>query len=166
MGVYFNNTSYSKLSWWLKADTSIGEGTKNADGSTSYRVTTTMTNTMTQAEEGELPTYVSASNSSGVCPTGGSMALWTYIYAPAQATVANMDANARFADVADVEKEAWLAGEPGEGMSLVRYDERDVWFGVVTLSPGESATLSYTVTTPSGNELSVDMTPLGQSVDK
>ena len=166
VGVYFNNTSYSKLSWWLKADTSIGEGTKNADGSTSYRVTTTMTNTMTQAEEGELPKYVAASNSSGVCPTGGSMALWTYIYAPAQATVANMDANARFANVADVEKEAWLAGEPGEGMSLVRYDERDVWFGVVTLSPGESATLSYTVTTPSGNELSVDMTPLGQSVDK
>ncbi len=166
VGVYFNNSSYSKLSWWLKTDTSIGEGTKNADGSTSYRVTTTMTNTMTTAEEGELPKYVAASNTSGVCPTGGSMALWTYIYAPAGATVANMDANARFANVADVEKEAWLAGEPGEGMSLVRYDERDVWFGVVTLSPGESATLSYTVTTPSGNELSVDTTPLGQSVDK
>ncbi len=166
IGVYFNNSSYSKLSWWLKADTEIGAGSHNADGSTSYRVTTTMTNTMTQEEEGELPKYVAASNTSGVCPTAGTMALWTYIYAPAGATVANMTANASFADVADVEKEAGLAGDPGEGMSLVRYDGRDVWFGVVQLSPGESATLSYTVTTPSGNELSVDMTPLGQSEDK
>jgi hypothetical protein len=166
VGVYFNNTSYSKLSWWLKAKTDVGEGSENADGSTTYHVTTTMTNTMTQAEEGELPIYVAASNTSGVCPTRGSMALWTYIYAPAGATVANMKADARFASVEDVEKEAWLAGEPGEGMSLVRYDGRDVWFGVVQLSPGESATLSYTVTTPSGNELSVDTTPLGQGADE
>ena len=165
LGVYFNNTSYSKLSWWLKADTQVTATTENADGSTSYQVTTTMTNTMTAEEESSLPKYVAASNSTGVCPTAGSMALWTYVYAPAAGSIGDMSCAARFADPDDVAVEAWLAGEPGESMSCVRYDEHDVWFGVVLLSPGESAMLSYVVTTPSGNELSVDTTPLGQSED-
>ena len=162
LGVYFNNSSYSKLSGWLKAETRIAGRTENADGSTSYEVVTTMTNTMAAEEEEGLPKYVAASNTTGVCPTKGSMALWTYVYAPEGGNVENMSCEARFADRSDVDKEAWIAGEPGDGMSRVLYDSRDVWFGVVLLSPGESATLSYTVTTPSGNGLDLDTTPLGQ----
>ncbi len=52
-GVYFNNLSFSKLDWYLNADTQIGQGSKNGDGTCSYRITVTLTNIMTQEEAGK-----------------------------------------------------------------------------------------------------------------
>lgn len=83
-GVYFNNLSFSKLDWYLNADTQIGQGIKNGDGTCSYRITVTLTNIMTQEEAGKLPDYVAASapdaardderlNVSLFAPTGGNI---------------------------------------------------------------------------------------------
>ena len=83
-GVYFNNLSFSKLDWYLNADTQIGQGVKNGDGTYSYRITVTLKNIMTQEEAGKLPDYVAASardaardderlNVSLFAPTGGSI---------------------------------------------------------------------------------------------
>lgn len=83
-GVYFNNLSFSKLDWYLNADTQIGQGVKNDDGTYSYRITVTLKNIMTQEEAGKLPDYVAASardaardderlNVSLFAPTGGSI---------------------------------------------------------------------------------------------
>ena len=43
---------------YLNADTQIGQGIKNGDGTCSYRITVTLTNIMTQEEAGKLPDYV------------------------------------------------------------------------------------------------------------
>lgn len=83
-GVYFNNLSFSKLDWYLNADTQIGQGVKNGDGTCSYRITVTLTNIMTQEEAGKLPDYVAAGasdaardderlNVSVFAPTGGNI---------------------------------------------------------------------------------------------
>ena len=46
-GVYFNNLSFSKLDWYLNADTQIGQAVKNGDGTCSYHITVTLTTIMT-----------------------------------------------------------------------------------------------------------------------
>ena len=91
-GVYFNNLSFSKLDWYLNADTQIGQGVKNGDGTYSYRITVTLKNIMTQEEAGKLPDYVAASardaardderlNVSLFAPTGSSLTKISHVSA-------------------------------------------------------------------------------------
>lgn len=52
LGVYVNNYSYSKMDWFLDKRVTIDSSVENADGSTTYRVTTSLKNTMTPPGEG------------------------------------------------------------------------------------------------------------------
>ncbi len=47
LGVFFSDETWSKISWYFSSNTEVGEGVKNANGSTTYHVTTTMTNNLT-----------------------------------------------------------------------------------------------------------------------
>ena len=62
MGVYVNNYSYSKMDWFLDKRVTIDSSVENADGSTTYRVTTTLKNTMTPQEKAEMPGYFQGHN--------------------------------------------------------------------------------------------------------
>lgn len=126
-GVYFNNLSFSKLDWYLNADTQIGQGVKNGDGTCSYRITVTLTNIMTQEEAGKLPDYVAASapdaardderlNVSLFAPTGGNISDLTV-----EGTQFGLGAA------------TWL-GIP-------------FYSGTVDLHAGETTTITYTLTT-------------------
>ena len=126
-GVYFNNLSFSKLDWYLNADTQIGQGIKNGDGMCSYRITVTLTNIMTQEEAGKLPDYVAASapdaardderlNVSLFAPTGGN--------------------------ISDLTVEGTQFG-----LGAATWHGIPFYSGTVDLHAGETTTITYTLTT-------------------
>ena len=126
-GVYFNNLSFSKLDWYLNADTQIGQGVKNGDGTCSYHITVTLTNIMTQEEAGKLPDYVAASardaardderlNVSLFAPTGGS--------------------------ISDLTVEGTQFG-----LGAATWHGIPFYSGTVDLHAGETTTITYTLTT-------------------
>ena len=126
-GVYFNNLSFSKLDWYLNADTQIGQGIKNGDGTCSYRITVTLTNIMTQEEAGKLPDYVAASapdaardderlNVSVFAPTGGN--------------------------ISDLTVEGTQFG-----LGAATWHGIPFYSGTVDLHAGETTTITYTLTT-------------------
>ena len=126
-GVYFNNLSSSKLDWYLNADTQIGQGVKNGDGTCSYRITVTLTNIMTQEEAGKLPNYVAASapgaardderlNVSVFAPTGGN--------------------------ISDLTVEGTQFG-----LGAATWHGIPFYSGTVDLHAGETTTITYTLTT-------------------
>lgn len=126
-GVYFNNLSFSKLDWYLNADTQIGQGVKNGDGTCSYRITVTLTNIMTQEEAGKLPDYVAASapdaardderlNVSVFAPTGGNIS-----------------------DLTVEDTQFGLGAATWHGIPF--------YSGTVDLHAGETTTITYTLTT-------------------
>lgn len=126
-GVYFNNLSFSKLDWYLNADTQIGQGIKNSDGTCSYRITVTLTNIMTQEEAGKLPDYVAASapdaardderlNVSLFAPTGGN--------------------------ITDLTVEGTQFG-----LGAATWHGIPFYSGTVDLHAGETTTITYTLTT-------------------
>lgn len=126
-GVYFNNLSFSKLDWYLNADTQIGQGIKNGDGTCSYRITVTLTNIMTQEEAGKLPDYVAASapdaardderlNVSLFAPTGGN--------------------------ISDLTVEGTQFG-----LGAATWHGIPFYSGTVDLHAGETTTITYTLTT-------------------
>ena len=128
-GVYFNNLSFSKLDWYLNADTQIGQGVKNGDGTYSYRITVTLKNIMTQEEAGKLPDYVAASapdaardderlNVSLFAPTGGS--------------------------ISDLTVEGTQFG-----LGAATWHGIPFYSGTVDLHAGETTTITYTLTTSS-----------------
>ena len=126
-GVYFNNLSFSKLDWYLNADTQIGQGVKNGDGTCSYHITVTLTNIMTQEEAGKLPDYVAASapdaardderlNVSLFAPTGGN--------------------------ISDLTVEGTQFG-----LGAATWHGIPFYSGTVDLHAGETTTITYTLTT-------------------
>lgn len=126
-GVYFNNLSFSKLDWYLNADTQIGQGVKNGDGTCSYRITVTLTNIMTQEEAGKLPDYVAASASGAA---RDDERLYVSLFAPTGGNISDLTVEGTQFGLGD----ATWHGIP-------------FYSGTVDLHAGETTTITYTLTT-------------------
>lgn len=146
-GVYLNNYSYSKIDWYLDLQTQVGAPTENADGSRSYQVTVTVSNTMTAEEEATAPTYVSGY--ANAKRSAGDMVFRLYLYAPAGGSLSGQSVTG--GDLA-------LSDATHEGLQ--------VSFGQLRLLPGETCTVTYTVTTSpeaAGKDLALRVTPTAQN---
>lgn len=126
-GVYFNNLSFSKLDWYLNADTQIGQGVKNGDGTCSYRITVTLTNIMTQEEAGKLPDYVAASASDAA---RDDERLNVSLFAPTGGNISDLT----------VEGTQF-------GLGAATWHGIPFYSGTVDLHAGETTTITYTLTT-------------------
>ncbi len=126
-GVYFNNLSFSKLDWYLNADTQIGQGVKNGDGTCSYRITVTLTNIMTQEEAGKLPDYVAASASGAA---RDDERLYVSLFAPTGGNISDLT----------VEGTQF-------GLGAATWHGIPFYSGTVDLHAGEMTTITYTLTT-------------------
>lgn len=149
VGVYVNDYSFTKSEYYLDFETTVGEKTENSDGSATYRMVTTLTNTMTEEIEAQLPGYLRAGNKGAL--SDGDLMLRAYVYAPAGGTVDNVSAS----------------GDSTLEMRDGIYNGIDVSWGEVHLLPGQTVTLTYTVTTSTqaGDEpLDVRTTPTVQDV--
>lgn len=143
--VYLNDYTYAKMGWYLDFKVNRGEATQNADGTTSYAMTVTMTNTMDQATLAKAPGGITGQGTGGQKQNTGDIALRVYLVAPAGGSVSNASAQ-------------------GGGLQLEdsSYEGVPVTFGLLNISPGETCTVTYTVTTPAeaqGKELTVHATP-------
>lgn len=126
-GVYFNNLSFSKLDWYLNADTQIGQGVKNGDGTCSYRITVTLTNIMTQEEAGKLPDYVAAGASDAA---RDDERLNVSVFAPTGGNISDLTVEGiQF------------------GLGAATWHGIPFYSGTVDLHAGETTTITYTLTT-------------------
>lgn len=126
-GVYFNNLSFSKLDWYLNADTQIGQGVKNGVGTCSYRITVTLTNIMTQEEAGKLPDYVAAGASDAA---RDDERLNVSVFAPTGGNISDLT----------VEGTQF-------GLGAATWHGIPFYSGTVDLHAGETTTITYTLTT-------------------
>ncbi len=149
LGVYFNDDTYSKISWYASASTVVGEGVKNPDGTTTYDVTTTLANTITPEEAASAPTYVYGNN--GDKRDASDMLDFVFFYAPAGGSITDFQTSdgALFEDYGVAE--ATLSG-----LQVLRMRTH--------LLAGETATFTYkvTVSADATEPLTVRTTPLAQ----
>ena len=149
LGVYLNDDSYSKLSWYTQAGTTIDGGTKNADGTTTYNVTTTLTNTITPEEAASAPLYIYGGNADK--RNNSDMLHFVYFIAPAGGTITNFSASDGLIFTDYGVNEAALSG-----LQFIRVRTH--------LRSGESGTFTYQVTVPAEatQPLALRTTPLAQ----
>lgn len=149
LGVYLNDDTYSKISWYASCYTQIGEGVKNEDGTTTYDVTTTLTNTITPNEAATAPKYVYGGNE--LKRDNSDMLNFVYFVAPAGGTITDLTENngAIFDGYGFAETTLY-------GLQFFRTRTH--------LLSGQSAVFTYQVTVPAEAEepLSVRTTPLAQ----
>lgn len=143
-GVYLNNQSFSKLDWYLKVDNVIGPATKNADGTTSYQVTTSLTNMLDGGTASAAPQYVLGSNPEFDMT---HIVEGTYLSAPAGGSISNVSAS------------------NGEGVRDFSYTGMNVWYSRLEIPMEDTVSLTYTVTVPATavEPLKIHATPTAQS---
>lgn len=149
LGVYVNDYSFTKSEYYLDIDTIVGEKVENGDGSVTYRVSTTLTNTMTPELEQNLPPYLRAHSPYALSP--GDLLMRFYLYAPAGGSIS------------DVQSTDDVEYDPQVGT----YNGVSVTYGRIHLQPGTSLTVTYEVTTSpqaGGTELDVRTTPTVQNL--
>lgn len=130
VGVYFNDYTYSKMGWYVSINSTVGEGVKNADGTTTYQVTSTIKNNLTPAEEAILPDYVKGYNIAK--RTDGDMVFALYLTMPGGGTITNVSASS----------------DQGGSMGFTEYavGEHHMLRGVGHLNAQEAMDVTYTVT--------------------
>lgn len=150
LGVFYGLGYGSKLGWYLDVSTVVGEGVKNADGSTTYQVTTTFYNAATDQEVIDGGTYIMGGTAGFEL---GDAEPTMYFYAPAGGRIENMR-------VVKGTHEFEMLTTEYDGLQVVAspliYTAAD--FG---LFAGETITVTYTVTTSPNatEELKVVDTP-------
>ncbi len=149
LGVYLNDDTISKISWYTSAKTDLGEGTKNADGTTTYDVTTMVTNTITSAEAAEAPRYISGGNENK--RNVSDMLDYVYLYAPAGGSISNFSVSdgGLVGDVAPSDHEIY-------GLQVINAH--------IHARASETVTLTYqvTVSAEATEPLALRTTPLAQ----
>lgn len=150
LGVYVNNYSYSKMDWFLDKRVTIDSSVENADGSTTYRVTTSLKNTMTPQEKAEMPGYFQGHN--GISQDIDDEVLRLYLYAPAGGSISDIK----------------TSGSGSIEMNEATHDGLKVAWGGVHMLLGQDIKVEYAVTTSkdSGHkELKVRTTPTAQTFE-
>lgn len=149
LGVYLNDDTYSKISWYASCYTTVSEGVKNADETTTYDVTTTLVNTITPEEAATAPKYVYGGNEEK--RDNSDMLNYVYFVAPAGGTITNLtETNGAVFD--------------GYGFAETTLNGLQFFRTRTHLRTGESAVFTYqvTVSAEATEPLSVRTTPLAQ----
>ena len=150
LGVYFADETWSKISWYFSSNTHVDEGVKNSDGTTSYRVTTTMTNNLTLAEAANQVDYITGYHPNKKNRAG--MFMHVYLVAPAGGTISNITTEG-----------GDFSPQPFTEMP---YNQWTFFTASPVLAGGETITISYDVTVSAEAEqpLMVRTTPTAQVV--
>ncbi len=129
VGVFLNDGSQAKMSWYLDTDVAVTGGGCRADGTGLLDVAVTLTNTLTPDQVATLPPYVTGSGN--VVPKG-EVRTNVVIYAPTGGLVDDV---------------AITGGEPGVTSQI--HDGLAAVGKTTQLAPGASVTISARVTTGS-----------------
>lgn len=148
-GVYVNNIRGSKMDWFLDKSVSVGTAAKNADGSTSYPVSVTLSSALDPADEDSLPWYVTGVPKGQ--PDWNVERVAVLLYAPAGGSITGLQTSGDLA--------------PAIGPQELTHNGLQVFNSVINLKAAQSITFSYTVTVPAAagdQPLTVRSTPTCQ----
>ncbi len=148
LGVYVNDDTYSKIAWYLTYNTTVDSATQSADGTTTYQLTTTLTNHLSMDEANSIPQYITGENT-GYKRDVTDMIDHVYLIAPLGGTIEDVK----------------IDGDALESYSVNYLDHAAQAVTVRTLG-GQTSTITYTVTTSAEaqSELAIHMTPSCQEV--
>lgn len=149
LGVFISDDTWSKKSWFFSTDTQVSDGTTNADGTTTYHVTTTLTNHLTADEANNSVKAITGINLARRDNT--DMVMWIYLVAPAGGSIS------------DVSQEG---GDMAlQDFTVLPYNGLSVTFANPRIDGDETMTVTYTVTCAAGAApMTVRTTPTAQSV--
>ena len=147
VGVYMNEQNASKLDWYIHRTSKVTRQSCNADGSQTYHVTFTMTNTIPETDLSSGNSYIL-----GGAPTIASPGVAVermLFYPPAGGSISNLQVT---------------AGQGGTPVEATM-DDQALWTSVAYISAGETVTYQFDVTTSpkSVSDLTLDQSPAGSS---
>ena len=149
LGVYVSDDTYSKIAWFLSLNTTVDSTTTNADGTTTYHVTTTLKNNLDPNQADEQVTYITGYNTAK--RSVDDMIDKVYLFAPAGGSISN------------VQIDGYVPAE--FPLKEGTYNGNQVFYVTVQTQGNSATTLNYDVTTAAGaSELSVRQTPTAQTV--
>ena len=150
LGVFPTDDTWSKISWYFSDNTNVGEGTKNADGTTTYHVTTTMTNNIaTLTEANALVDYIAGYHPSK--RDRADMYMPVYLLAPAGGKIENLQTSGGDNSI--------------QPFTDATYNGNQLIHGIIRLDAGETMTLTYdvTVSAKATKTLAVRTSPTAQT---
>lgn len=137
LGVYANDYTWSKISWYLNIWADIDEGVKNEDGTTTYHVQAHYHNNLTDEEAMAAPEYVYGSNPLKV--DRGDMVDGVLIVAPAGGRIDNFE----IIQGREIPEDKVL--EPTTHGPLYGFD---AWLGSVLIGTQQDAIVEFDMTLP------------------
>ncbi|MFT8858242.1 DUF4012 domain-containing protein [Bifidobacterium aquikefiri] len=143
-GIYLNENNPSKLDWYVHRKTVITRTSYNQNGSQTYHVAFTATNTIPSADLASGNTYILGGTGNIGAP--GTPVERILFYAPQGGSIRNFSVSGN-----------------AEQPTQVSMDGKKPWTSVATIAPGKSVTYSYDVTTSinATSDLTLDQTPMG-----
>lgn len=150
IGVYINDNTWSKISWYLSVNTDISEPTANEDGTKTYHVVTTLKNNLDLNTANGLVDYITGYNPSK--RSRADMLDIVYITSPAGGSISNM--------VYTDDSGATKTLEPST------YEDHQIFTQYTAAEGGQSVSFTYdvTVSAKAEKDLTVDTTPTTQEV--
>lgn len=142
LGVYFNDATAAKMSYYLDSAVDVAVSSCRADGRPSYRIAVTLTNTAPSDAGATLPRYVTGGGAAGVTP--GNVSTIVYIYGPTSSD-ADEPVLITQIDAGKVDAGAFSALDQGHQVAGFPVD----------LAPGESRTVSVEYVGQSGSPAGV-----------
>ncbi len=154
LGVYVNDFTWSKMSWYLNCVTEIGNPQSNEDGTKTYHVTTKLENHITPEEVEKAPKYVLGAIGNENVKKPGQMLVYVLLYAPAGGKLANVTIDNPECLIGKKEFEFGTTSDLSIATALPRLD------------PQQGVLISYDVTVSSDaeEELQLDTTPTAQNI--
>ena len=156
LGVYLNDYTWSKIDWYLGCATFVSEPTTNADGSSTYEVTTYVKNYLTSDDADSLPKYIIGGNSNDAKYCNSDAITRVYLFAPYGGSITDVQMSYEGPIVFDVMCEYLDSGTVWGHQGHV--------LQIHTPAQGRVAITYKVNTTPEATELlTVRQTPMAQS---
>lgn len=146
VGIYMNEQNPSKLGWYVERSGTVTRTACNDDGSQTYHVTFSITNTLTSEEMSGLSSYILGGMSGVEGLVSGTSVQRMLFYAPAGGSISNFSSSG---DVTDPETKTM--------------DGKELITNVAYIAPGETVEFEFDVTTSvnAESDLTLDQTPYG-----
>lgn len=143
VGVYLTEQNPSKMGWYIHRTSTVTRLSCNSNGSQTYRVTYRMVNTLKSSQVSSLPEYIRGVASAKHPGYGIEK---TLIYPPAGGSISGLTISGTHTNP----QETTMNG-------------KKLYASNITLAPGASSTISFTVTTSTKatSDLTIDQTPMG-----
>ena len=151
-GFYYYCLPASKMTWYLERSATVEQYWANTDGTVTYQIKASLTNTLDAETVANGPEYaIGKSNKKDLDRKRGDMTLQLFLYAPTGGFISDLNVTNGYN----------LAASTEYGFGQVVIDDRQIVTSHIKLAPGETLEFTYYVTvSPSAvQELVIDMTP-------